>query len=116
MILSSPPPLVAALFFAAALLASALLIPAGPAHAFGGSTQQSTDNRPLAQRCADNFGNSSAASTCVNVTFTKVLNDQCRINYTCTKDDGSSRTGWKTVDPNAAGSLQNCDGELKASC
>lgn len=106
----------AAFFSAALLLASALSIPAGPAHAGGGKVQESSDNRTVVEKCRDNFNNSSAAATCSNVTFTKVLNQRCRINYTCTKADGSSRTYWKTVDPNAAGSLQNCNGELKTSC
>ena len=106
----------AAFFSAAFLLASALSIPAGPAHAGDGKVQENTDNRTVVQKCEDNFNSSSAAATCPNVTFTKVLNQRCRINYSCTKVDGSTRTGWKTVDPNAAGSLQNCDGYLKTSC
>ena len=106
----------AAFFSAALLVASGLSVPAGPAHAFTGTVQTDTDNRTIVEKCRDNFNNSSAASSCSNVTFTKVMNYQCRINYTCTKDDGGTRTYWKTLDPNDAGNLKNCDGWLKTSC
>ncbi len=105
----------AALFSAAVLLVSVLSVPAGPAHAFT-STPANKDQRTIVQKCREDFDRSSAGSSCSKVTFTKVMNYRCRIDYTCSKADGGTRKGWKTIDPDDSASLKNCDGWLKTSC
>ena len=114
MILSSPPPLVAALFSVAALLASALLIPAGPAHALTASPPSGSS---IVTQCQNAYNSSSASQSCSDETFTAVENNsRCRIKYTCTMADGVKRKGEMTVAPDDADDLKNCNGRLQFSC
>ena len=69
----------AAFFAAAFLMASALSIPAGSAHAFGGSTSSSVTTSD----CNSGWNSSPASQTC-SLNNTQVYEKKCNFYATCT--------------------------------
>ena len=75
----------AAFFSAAFLMASALSIPAGSAHAFGGSTSSSSVTE---SDCNSGWNSSPANQTC-ELNNTNVVSNKCDFYATCTYKIGS---------------------------
>ena len=98
------------------ILAALLLMSFGLAHAF--ETKVETKPDPL-KVCQDGYNSSSAKDTCSSASFSKVLNDRCKITYKCEriqdKINDKTRSGTITIDPEDADDLVNCDGLLKTT-
>ena len=67
----------------------------------------------VVEECELNWNNSSASNTCSNASIVEVLNERCRITADCRNNSGGSGSTWKTMDPDQAGNLVNCNGTLK---
>ena len=111
--IGSPPPL------SYSLLAALLLVSVGSAHAF--ETKVETEKSPL-NVCFDGYKASSASNTCGTVAAEIVVNDMCKLTYTCqtqTIKAGEivNRSSTITINPEDADDLYNCDGWLQiGSC
>ena len=119
--LIQPPPLLAVFLSAAFLLASALSIPAGPAYAGGGKSQNKEATKTVLEQCQENFGTSPASDTCESKQFVEYANGDCQIKASCKihPERTPSRMNEDTItlsDPADASNLKNCGGYLRLSC
>jgi|GEM_PF-1970450 len=111
-----PPPLFK---LSHSFLAALLLMSFGLAHAF--ETKVETQKSP-SNVCFDGYKASSASNTCGTVVTEIVVNDMCRLTYTCqttTTKAGEivNRSSTITINPEDADDLYNCDGWLQiGSC
>ena len=83
----------------------------------------------VTETCSANYAGSSAKDTCYNESFKEVNSSTCRIAANCYKSRGFCTVGVDCLpaeqtnvfsaielDPANAGSVENCDGQLKLGC
>ena len=72
-----------------------------------------TKQPTVAEKCTDNWNNSTADKTCSNESIVQVINSQCRVTADCKTKSGDTNNTYKVVLPDDADRLENCDGTLK---
>ena len=80
----------------------------------------------VTETCSANYQNSSAKDTCYNESFREVNSSTCRISANCYKSCGAAYNcptekqantfSAIELDPARAGSVENCNGQLKLGC